>query len=143
MNFLDKIINRIFPSPILYVRLYRNEVEVLNVNSNITIRRKSFNTFSNKRLLIADFRAFEAFFKEVVIEVLEKRSVLLKNSSFRVLVQPIDSMILEVSSVESRVFQDSFFQCGAKEILIDKSCSQKKYSNKEVLAIFNSRFERV
>lgn len=143
MSFLDKVKNRIFPSPMIYVRLLKNEVEVLNVSTGVEIKRKAKSMFSNDRLLIADFRVFESFFKEVVVEVLNNKSKLINNLSFRVLVQQVNSDIKEVTPVETRVYQDSFFHCGAKEILIDKSKSQKRYSNNQIIEMFNSSFDKL
>lgn len=53
-----KIMNKIFPKEVLYVRLFRKRIDIVNVKTGQEISYNVSQTYSNSRMLIADFFCF-------------------------------------------------------------------------------------
>ena len=130
MSVIRKIIDCFISRPTIYVRLYKNEIEIKHLESDVLIKRKAITSFSNDRLFIADFLAFEFFFKSLIDELLNQKNKRVKKS-LRILLQPIDDNIKKISPVEHRIYQDSMMYGGARQLYIYGK--QRRLSNDEVL----------
>lgn len=127
---------RLFPKIILYIRVHRNKIEIRNVKTGQEITYKISQTYSNERMLIADFLIFE---QELIsaINKIKKRKLINRSACF--VFQPIDEAVNEFSPVEKRVFRDSCEYAGAKEVFI---CAGKdNLSNQSIIDGINSTFE--
>lgn len=113
MSLFSKTIENIFPAPILYVKISHNSFEVTWVGQNKCIKRKSSVSFSNQRLLLAEFYPAEKFLKELIDELLDTQGKIIKRST-NMIIQNSDKKITELTSVERRAYEDLLIQCGAK-----------------------------
>lgn len=124
MSFLEFIL----PPEILYVRILKNKLEVKHIQSGREIKKSAVIPFSNDRLLIADFNNAEALFREVNNEMFSSKSF---RKSLHVVVQPVDEMIKNISSLENRAYIDFAEFAGASKVRIYPT--QEKLSDQEVL----------
>lgn len=118
----------ILPPEILYVRILKNKLEVKHIQSGREIKKSAVIPFSNDRLLIADFNNAEALFREVNNEMFSSKSF---RKSLHVVVQPVDEMIKNISSLENRAYIDFAEFAGASKVRIYPT--QEKLSDQEVL----------
>ncbi len=132
MSLLNPIINYIFPLKTIYIRLSKNQIELKHIESGNSLVRKSDLIFSNDRLLIADFDAFEFVLRGLIKELSDKKgSSFLR--SFKVVFQTTDTRTNYMTPTELRIYQDSLFFSGAKEIFISKE--NRRLSDDEVINI--------
>lgn len=118
----------ILPPEILCLRILKNKLEVKHIQSGREIKKSAVIPFSNDRLLIADFNNAEALFREVNNEMFSSKSF---RKSLHVVVQPVDEMIKNISSVENRAYIDFAEFAGASKVRIYPT--QEKLSDQEVL----------
>lgn len=118
----------ILPPEILYVRILKNKLEVKHIQSGREIKKSAVIPFSNDRLLIADFDNAEALFRGVNNEMFSSKSF---RKSLHVVVQPVDEMIKNISSLENRAYIDFAEFAGASKVRIYPT--QEKLSDQEVL----------
>ncbi len=131
----NKIINKLFPKDILYVRAHRTKIEIRNVKTGQEISYAVSQTYSNSRMLIADFFVFEEQLRNAINEIKEQKLI---NRSLRIVFQPIDEAVTEFSPVEKRVFRDSCEYAGAAELFICRG--QDKLTNQDIMDGINGEF---
>jgi hypothetical protein len=136
MSLLKNVLQRVLPTPILYVRFKKNELEIKHIQSGKTISRKSTITFSNDRLLIADFEPAEAFMRTVTRELLNSKNKTF-TPSLKIVFQPVDSVINAVTPSERRIYVDSAYFAGARYVWIIEH--QNLLSDEDVLAITKNK----
>lgn len=121
------IIRGLFKDNFLYVKLWKDEVEIIDVNNGKRIREKSNTPFSSSRLLIADFEVAEDFFKKVMVRL--KRDYKVKRYN-TFLVHPMEFVEGGISKVEERIFLESFERLNGR---IVKLWYGEELSNNQVL----------
>ena len=117
----------------VYIRVYPNQVEVVNLKTGDKVLKTAVQPFSNSRLVIAHFDAATATVMEALKEArLTKRSI-------KVLMQQMVVFEEELTIVEKRVLRDLAEQAGAAAVyLITKA---EPLSDAEALEVFGMKFE--
>ncbi len=121
------ILRRFFKDDFLYIKLWKDEVEIINVNNGKRIREKSNIPFSSSRLLIADFEVAENFLKRVINKLKRANKIKRYNT---ILVHPMEFVEGGISEVEERIFLESFERLNGR---IVKIWDGEELSNKQVL----------
>ncbi|PIQ16592.1 MAG: hypothetical protein COW67_02145 [Flavobacteriales bacterium CG18_big_fil_WC_8_21_14_2_50_32_9] len=98
----------------LYVRLYTNAVLIRDVVNKKELKREAIKPFSNNRLLFADFINGEEFLIATIKELFEGKP----NSTFNILIQPMEKIEGGLSSVENRALMDVAEYIGGRNIVI-------------------------
>lgn len=139
MTIISDIYKRFAPKHTLYIRLFKNQGEIKHLESGNSITKKAVPRYSNDRLIISDINLAEAFYRDLIRELLNT-----KNSPFekglRIILQPIDNEIKEISDSESRIYQDFAYNIGAREyflcrhqnILTSEDISSYKIMNQSI-----------
>ena len=117
----------LFRDDILYVKLWKNEIEIKDVEKEKSIREKSVVPFSNSRLLIADFEVAEDFFKKVLLKLKKNYKIKRYNT---ILVHPMELIEGGISETEKRIFLESFERVDGRAVIVWEG---KELSNIEVL----------
>ena len=120
----------IFKYHTLYLRVYKTKIEIRNITNGKESIVKPVKTYSNSRLIIADFILAEEYLRQAINEVYP-------NNNIKILFQPVDENIKNYSPVETRSFIDSSEHAGAKLVAID--LTQKKLSDQEIINFFNRK----
>lgn len=124
---------KIFKLKPYYFRIYKNKVEIKDLEADKTIIRTSPIKFSSERLLIADFEVAEQFFRAVMEEFSENK---IFTRPLKLVLQPMELNEDGLTSVEKRAFRDSGAHIGAKKLVI---MNHTKYlSNTEFEEAFNN-----
>ena len=125
------VLRGLFKDDLLYVKLWKDEIEIIDVEKGKRIREKSSISFSNSRLLIANFEVAEEFFKKVFLKLKKDYKIKRYNS---ILVHPMELVEGGISETEKRIFLESFERVGGKLVLI---WNGQELSNTEVLKKLN------
>ncbi len=125
------VLRGLFKDDLLYVKLWKDEIEIIDVEKGKRIREKSSISFSNSRLLIANFEVAEEFFKKVFLKLKKDYKIKRYNS---ILVHPMELVEGGISETEKRIFLESFERVGGKLVLI---WTGQELSNTEVLKKLN------
>ncbi|MBI3239734.1 MAG: hypothetical protein HYZ43_12975 [Flavobacteriia bacterium] len=108
----------------------KNRLEVTDIESGKTLVREATIPFSNERLLIAENIPAERFGKELISELLLHNKKFF-NRPVRMVLQPVDPEITEITAVERMIYHDFAFHSGARYIWL---CDhQRPMSSEEVL----------
>lgn len=129
-SLLNILVTRILPKSTVYVKLMKNRLEVTDIESGKTLVREATIPFSNERLLIAENIPAERFGKELISELLLHNKKFF-NRPVRMVLQPVDPEITEITAVERMIYHDFAFHSGARYIWL---CDhQRPMSSEEVL----------
>jgi len=121
------VLRGFFKDNLLYVKLWKNRIEVIDVVKNRRVKEESNVPFSNSRLIIAEFLTAENFLKKVFSKL--KNDYKIKRYD-TILVHPMELNEGGISEVEKRVLMESFERVGARRILFWEG---KELSNRQVL----------
>lgn len=111
-------LNKLWGLNFIYIKLYENRVIVRDVNTKVTIDRKSLEPFSNTRLLLADFTIAEKFLREILNEMYGKRMF---QKALAVLIQPMEKTEGGLSEVEKVSFNDLALHIGGRYVKIEEN----------------------
>jgi len=112
-SLLNILVTRILPKSTVYVKLKKNRLEITDIDSGKTLVRDASIPFSNDRLLIAENIPAERLAKELIAELLLHDKKLF-NRPIRMVLQPVDPEITEVTAVERMIYQDFALHAGAR-----------------------------
>jgi len=102
-------------------------MEVKNLDNGKSIKRTAIANFSNDRLLIANFENAEELMRSLIKEVLSPSFI---QPTLKILIQPVDDVIKEISQVEHRAYADAAEHAGGAYVVIyDK---QEKLTDEQV-----------
>lgn len=123
----------LFKDDLLYFKIWKNEVEIIDVEKGIKLKEKSNTPFSSLRLLIADFEIAEEFFKKV-LKKLKKNNKIMRNYS--ILCHPMELTEGGLSETEKRIFLES---CGRLNGRLVKIWEGDELTNRQVIEKLKSR----
>lgn len=129
-SLLNSVVSSFLPKSTVYLKLMKNRLELTHIESGKTLSGTAAIPFSNDRLLIADHLSAERFAKELLAELLVHRKKLFQGA-VRIVLQPIDAEITEITAVERMIYQDFAFHAGARYIWVCEH--QRPMSAEEVL----------
>jgi len=122
------------PIPV-YVKIYPDKIEVINITTRETISKTSLTKFSSDRLLIAEYNIAEALLCEILKELkLSKRSL-------KVLIQQMKELEGGLSETEKRTLRDFAEQAGARSVyIINRTSSMTAEEIQDFLKLKNRDF---
>ena len=100
----------LFKSPLLYLKIFPDKMEMINLSTGEAISRTA--SFSNSRLLIAEFKPAEVLAKDILKELG------LSNKRSKILVQQMVVFEEILSETEKRTLRDLCELLGAGTVLI-------------------------
>ena len=101
----------------VYVLLYKNRVKIYRLDTGKSLDRVSTISFSNSRLLWADYQQGEIFLKSLINELLFDDNFFLQ-PPLNMLIHQIEMKNESVSPVEKRALLDSSKHMNAKETFL-------------------------
>ncbi len=129
-----RLIERLLPDRILYVKLMKNRIEVKHIQSGKIISKSAEKPFSNDRLIIAYYENAESLMKSIIDELFIEK-IFHRPNFF--LLQLIDKDITEITPTESRIYQDFAAFGGASKVKIYPT--QENLSDDEVLKFLGKK----
>ncbi|NRA12304.1 MAG: hypothetical protein HRT57_10155 [Crocinitomicaceae bacterium] len=107
---IDKFLDQFRSKRTLYVKLYKNKVEIKHIETGNSITRVPSKPFSIDRLIIADYEVMEVFLRAVIKE-LHGKAQGSRIKPYGVVIQVIDEDVKVITPVERRAYRDSFRVC--------------------------------
>lgn len=101
--------------PALYLKLSCNQLHLSHLQSGRELRLQAYPTFSNQRLLVADFSAAQQLLRRAMAELLPKRFLRLSRAP-HLLIQPLERLEGGLSQVEERILLELGLGCGARKV---------------------------
>lgn len=105
-----------FKKDILYLRLFRDKIEIKSLNTQVNIIHHPDNKYYNDRLLIADFETAEFEMRKAIKQLPNFGGRF--SISPKLVFQPVDDRITEYSTVELRTFRDSSEFTGSSHVYL-------------------------
>jgi hypothetical protein len=127
----------IFSKDILYIRVFRKKIEVRNLRTQQEVSYNVTKTFSNTRMLVADFETFEQQLRSAAKGV-QKQGFITRSS--KMILQPLEDSVVDYSPVEKRAFLDSCEHAGAAEIYL--YFGRDRLSDQAITDGMEGQFER-
>ena len=100
----------------LFIKVYKNEIEIKKLKDFESIKRESNKPFSSERLLIADFHVAEEFIRSLIDELLSDAGFF--SSGIVIIIQAMELYEGGLSSVERRTYRDLGEHLGASTTIL-------------------------
>lgn len=111
----------------VYIKLFKNKVGLLNLETGESIAREAIEPFSNERFIIADFNSANVTIRSALDELIPKRRFFPRQ--IKVLIQQVVELEGGLSEIEKRALRDlGEMAGGAPVILVEHS---RSLSNRE------------
>ena len=109
------MLNFVKPIPV-YIRLFKNRVEITRLDTGRTVSENAVRSFSNDRLVLAHFDNAEQLIRETLDKLLNKKWFL--REIFTVAIQQMEQLEGGLSQIEQRALEDLVEHAGAKEVTV-------------------------
>lgn len=128
---------KLFQRKYYYIKIHFNKVEITDLVTEETVTKTSFEKFSNKRIVIADFNVVELLIKEIIISFQKKTKAFITQNIM--LIQQMESQEGGLTEIEKRAMRDLCEQAGGLKVFL--ILNNKKINVKEALkGIKNNTF---
>lgn len=108
----------LFKKKLLYIKVYKNKIEVTNLENGHTVSKNSLEKFSTDRIIVAKFNIAESLIREIIVELNLKKGIF--SPQLNILIQQMERFEDGLSDIEARGYRDICEQAGATEIhLVD------------------------
>lgn len=111
----------------VYVKIYKNNFTVKNVDKNIEVVISAIDPFTTTRLLVGEFNNAEKLLKETLKKLFKDQWYA---ASPIIVIQPMEMIEGGLSPVEERVLRELAFGAGGRKVVVWVG---KELSNKEVI----------
>ena len=106
----------IFKRTPIYIKLSRNRIEIVNLDTLEKISRESVEPFSTQRLIIADFNKAEALIRNIINDLLPKKGFF--PPQIKILIQQVEAVEGGLSETEKRVLRDLGEVAGGTTVIL-------------------------
>ena len=113
---------KLFRNPInIYIVVYKDKIKIISLDTDKEIISNKNVTFSSSRMLIATPLTIEKLGNELFKKLYP--SIDIKTRKIKILCQPIDEILSELSQSEKMIFEDFLMQIGGNQtrIISDKN----------------------
>src|SRR5687767_10799778 len=106
----------IFKRVPVYIKLFENGVEIINLESGEAISRNSIEPFSTRRFIIADFNKASALIRSVMSELLPRKGIFPRQA--KILIQQVERVEGGLSEIEKRALRDLGEMAGGTPVIL-------------------------
>jgi hypothetical protein len=122
LEFFRFLIKKVNPKVFVYIKIYRNKLEMVNLNNGKILTKSSFNDFSSNRLLIAYNLEIESLGKEMLNEIVGKYRA---TRNIFLIIHPIENEFINVYPTEKMMLNDFGQSIGGNYVqIIDGKADQ-------------------
>ena len=113
---LTFIMLSIFKRTPVYIKLSKNRIEIVNLETGETISRESSEPFSTNRFIIADFNTADALIRNIMNELLPRKGILPRQT--KILIQQVESVEGGLAEIEKRALRDLGEMAGGTTVIL-------------------------
>jgi hypothetical protein len=106
----------IFKRTPVYIKLFRNKVEIVNLKTGETISRESTEPFSTQRSITADVNKADALIRNVLKDLLPKKNIFPRQT--KILIQQVENVEGGLSEIEKRALRDLGEMAGGTPVIL-------------------------
>lgn len=106
----------IFKRTPIYIKLFKNRIEIVNLEKGEKISRESSELFSTQRFIVADFHKADALIRNILNDLLPKKSIFPRQT--KILIQQVESVEGELSQIEKRALRDLGEMAGGTPVIL-------------------------
>src|SRR5688572_26844823 len=106
----------IFKRVPVYIKLFENRVEIINLETGEEISRKAIESFSTKRFIIADFNKANDLIRSVMNDLLPRKGIFPRQT--KILIQQVESVEGGLSEIEKRALRDLGEMAGGTPVIL-------------------------
>lgn len=106
----------IFKRTPIYIKLFKNRIEIVNLDTGETISRESIEPFSTQRFIIADFNKADALIRNIINDILPRKSIFPRQT--KILIQQVESVEGGLSEIEKRALRDLGEMAGGTPVIL-------------------------
>jgi MreB/Mbl protein len=106
----------IFKRTPIYIKLFKNRIEIVNLETGEKISRESTEIFSSQRFIIADFNKADALIRDILNELLPRKSIFPRQT--KILIQQAESVEGGLSEIEKRALRDLGEMAGGTPVIL-------------------------
>lgn len=106
----------IFKRVPIYIKLFKNGVEIINLKTGEAISRKATEPFSSQRLIIADFNKANELIRSVLNDLLPKKNIFPWQT--KILIQQVEAVEGGLSHIEKRALRDLGEMAGGTPVIL-------------------------
>ncbi len=109
------MISKFFKTDHLYVRLYSNKIEVINLENGQSVIKNADEKFSSSRIVISNFQKADILLRSIIEELGMRRNFFLRR---KIVIQQMEKMDGGLSDIEKGALQDLAEQAGAYFVIV-------------------------
>ena len=106
----------IFKRTPIYIKLSRNRIEIVNLETLEKISREPVEPFSTERLIIADFNRADTLIRNIINDLLPKKGFFPRQT--KILIQQVEATEGGLSETEKRVLRDLGEMAGGTTVIL-------------------------
>ena len=106
----------IFKRTPVYIKVFKNRAEIINLETGETISGNATDTFSNDRFIIADFHKANALIRSIMNDLLPRKSIFPRQ--VKVIIQQLESVEGGLSEIEKRALRDLGEMAGGSPVIL-------------------------
>lgn len=106
----------IFKRVPVYIKLFKNGVEIVNLETGEVISRKSIEPFSTQRFILADFNKANDLIRSVMNDLLPRKGIFPRQT--KILMQQVESVEGGLSEIEKRALRDLGEMAGGTPVIL-------------------------
>ena len=100
----------------IYIKLFKNRIEIINLETGEIISRESVKPFSTQRFIIADFNNANALIRNIIVDLLPRKSIFPRQT--KILIQQVESVEGGLSEIEKRALRDLGEMAGGTPVIL-------------------------
>ena len=113
---LISIMLSIFKRIPIYIKLFKNRIEIVNLETEEKLSRESAEPFSTQRFIIADFNKADALIRNILNDLLPGKSIFPRQT--KILIQQVESVEGGLSEIEKRALRDLGEMAGGTPVIL-------------------------
>ena len=106
----------IFKRTPIYVKLSKNKVQIVNLETGETISRESSEPFSTHRFIIADFNKADDLIRNIINDLLPRKGIFPRQ--IKILIQQVESVEGSLAEIEKRALRDLGEMAGGTTVIL-------------------------
>ena len=106
----------IFKRTPIYIKLLKNRIEIVNLDTGETISREPVEPFSTQRFMIADFNKADALIRNIINDLVPRKSIFPRQT--KILIQQTESAEGGLSEIEKRALRDLGEMAGGTPVIL-------------------------
>ena len=100
----------------LYIRIWKNRINVRDVENNIQVEESSAESFTGKRILVGDFTVADQLLRKLIQKINKNKFIVLNQN---IVIHPLEMIEGGISQTEARILRELAAVQNARKIILN------------------------